>query len=79
MTFAKLRPSSLCIRTSSSYTLIGEDPVANPKTQWVFWLLFSLIKLAISLATTIEAVREESKIILWIFSKRVSSNCPAGL
>ncbi len=78
-TFLKLSPSSLCIRTNSSYTFIGEEPVAKPKTQVAFFTAFSCIKVAISLATAIDAVVELSKITLCIFSKRVSSKRPAGL
>ena len=70
MTLAKLKPSSLYILTNSSYTFIGEDPVANPNTQGTFKASLSRIKAAISCATSIEASDEESKITI---VKKISS------
>ena len=45
--FTKLSPYSLCIRTNSSYTFIGEEPVAKPNTQDILLARLDLIKSAI--------------------------------
>jgi len=53
--FTKLSPYSLCIRTNSSYTFIGEEPAAKPNTQDILLARLDLIKSAISRATIFEA------------------------
>src|SRR5690606_32097015 len=78
-TLAKLRPSSRCMRTSSPYTPIGEEPVARPNTQRFPLAARSRIREAISRATCLEPSLELSKMTLCSFSKRVCSNWPAGL
>ena len=53
--FTKTKSFSLCIRTNSSYTFIGEEPVAKTNTQDILVARLDLIKSAISRATIFEA------------------------
>ena len=50
--------------TNSSYTVIGEEPVAKPKIHFCFLVCLYLIKSAISLATAFDPDFEFSKITL---------------
>ena len=53
ITFLKLRPSSLCRRTSSSNTSIGERPLVKQRTHILFSVAFLRMRLAISCATSL--------------------------
>src|SRR6476469_8579790 len=68
MTVLKLSPSSLCIRTNSTYRLFGVEPVASPNTQFSFFDCLSRISLAISAAANFDPSTAPSKIFTGILS-----------
>jgi hypothetical protein len=70
ITFLKLRPSSLCRRTSSLKSSIGERPLVKHRTHILFSSAFLRIREAISCATTLLLSNVVVVICVLIFSNR---------
>lgn len=66
ITFLKLRPSSLCRRTSSLKSSIGERPLVKHRTHILFSSVFLRIREAISCATTL--LLSKTVVVMCVFS-----------